>query len=322
MINMSDVQEKPTTSQSFLAKIERQYKAELGESIPWSPLQKTLAQHLYTFLDASIKVLNAKRDQDKQITWDRVNMQKLSLDAVHRISLGLDALIKNHLHVVPYYNKNTGMYDIDLRIGYEGKAYCRPKLAVETPLSVVVELVHETDVFEPFFRDRNNEVESYSFKVTSPFNRGKAIGGFGYIQYEDSRKNRLVIVDQRDLERAEKASQSPDDFWSDKKHREEMQRKTVIHRVYEKIPLDPVKVNAANYEALEAPYVEAIEAEIVDEAHTMALRNVIDIEGREPVQEQLSELPEQQQPVMVGDALEPELVAVQETPKRKPRFGQ
>lgn len=324
---MSEQQQTPeiaTTSQKFLSRVERQYNAELGDTVPWTNLQKVLAQHMYLHINASIKALNMKRDPDKQITWEKVNMQQLSEDVVKRISLGLDALIKNHIHVIPYWNSSARNYTIDLRIGYKGVEYCRPKYAVDPPLSVHVELVHETDVFEPHFKDRQNECDSYSFKVTSPFNRGKVVGGFGYIQYDDHRKNRLILVDQRDLERAEAFSQTPKDFWAEGKHREEMQYKTAVHRVYDKIPLDPAKVNDSNFQALQNPYLDSIEAEIDEIAATNGLQSTIDIHGRETeveVVEVQQSLPEATvaTDAVVTTVAEPEPVVVSRDPA--PRFG-
>lgn len=267
-----------TTSARFVAAVERQFAAEVGDSLAWTDFQKTLAQHLYLKCDAQFAALEVKRRNNDAppITWKNIDMQKLALDAVHRVSLGLDALVPNHIHPIPYLNSRTGKYDVDLRVGYVGKDYCRRKLAVEEPLDVIYQLVHETDEFTPYLRSRSNEIEGYEFKITKPFDRGEVVGGFGYIIYRDPKQNRLIIVTQRDFKRAEAAAKSGD-FWGKDKSREEMQFKTIVHRVTDKLPLDPRKVNAKSY-----AYVEAQEAseDIEREADEQANGRIIDIEAK------------------------------------------
>lgn len=248
-----------TNSTRFVAAVERQFAAEMGTALSFTDYQKTLAQHLFLKADTQLKALEARRldrgGQGTPITWDNINMQQLALDAVHTVSLGVDALIPNHVWPIPYWNKRISMYDLDLRLGYVGKLYARRELAVNRPLDVIIELVHETDEFTPYMRSSTNEVEGYDFKITNPFDRGKVIGGFGYIVHEDKRLNQLVIVTQRDFQKAEAGAGSKD-FWAENKWRQEMQYKTVVHRVAEALPMDPRKVNSASYAYMEAKGVE------------------------------------------------------------------
>jgi len=65
-------------------------------------------------------------------------MKQLSLDAAHVVMLGFDALIYNHVHHVPYKNGATQKYDLDLRIGYFGKAYYRMQAAIEQPKDMII----------------------------------------------------------------------------------------------------------------------------------------------------------------------------------------
>lgn len=278
-----------TPSLSFANKVERQFKAELGTRVNWSDMQKTMAQHLYVKIDAALQAAEIKRagnDYTKgnpAITWANANMEKLALDAVNRVSLHLDAAIANHLHVIPYLNKRTQKYDLDIRIGYMGVDHCRRKFASEEPLKVIYKLVFETDQFD--YGTNDDGIEWYSYKQTNPFNPGAVIGGFGYIQYADPKKNRVVIVQYREFEKAMKASKGVE-FWGgeqtvyqngkkagteyDEKFRQEMMYKTVVLRVASTIPLDPAKVNAASLVALEHADVEAIEADVVEEINQNA----------------------------------------------------
>jgi recombination protein RecT len=246
-------------AERFVAQVQQLFVSEMGAALQFTDLEKTLAQHMYLKVDAQLKSLEAKRLKQnnadpkdaRAFTWQHVNLPKLALDSVHRVNLGLDALIPNHIHPVPYMNGKTGLYDLDLRIGYQGKDYCRRELAVEKPIEIIYQLVHETDEFEPIFKDFKNEIDSYTFKVKNPFVRGKVIGGFGYIRYADAKKNKLVLVTQRDFQKAEAGAQTQD-FWAESKYREEMQFKTVVHRVTDELPLDPRKVNAPSFAFVEA----------------------------------------------------------------------
>lgn len=265
-------------STRFVSMIERQFAAEMGSALAFTDYEKTLAQHLFLKVDAQLKALEAKRTGDvTPYKWENVNMTKLALDAVHRVGLGLDALIPNHVHPIPYFNSKIKKYDVDLRVGYVGKDYCRRKLAVEEPLEVIYELVYDTDVFKPFMRSKQNEIEGYEFEITQPFSRGKTIGGFGYIMYADPKKNRLILVTDRDFKKAEAGAKTKD-FWGDEKWRQEMMFKTIVHRVADKLPLDPRKVNAKSYAYVEAQEGEGEEAQFQEEVKQNANSQVIDAE--------------------------------------------
>lgn len=272
-----------STSARFVAAVEKQFASEVGDALAWTDFQKTLAQHLFVKVDAQLAALDLKRrDNTPPMVWKNVNMTKLALDAVHRVSLGLDALVPNHLHPIPYLNGRTGLYDLDLRIGYVGKDYCHRKLAVEEPLDVIYQLVHVTDKFMPYLRSRSNEIEGYDFEITQPFDRGEVIGGFGYVIYGDPKKNRLIIVTQRDFKRAEAAARGGD-FWGKDKSREEMMFKTIVHRVCDKLPLDPRKLNAKSYAYVEAQEAtEDIDREVGDRANGP----IIDIEVQQPAEDE------------------------------------
>lgn len=262
-------------STRFLSEVERQFGEQLGEGLSFTAHEKKLAQHLYVKVDATLKAMDERRikagqSNKKPYAWANVNITKLAIDAVHRIGLGLDALIPNHIHPVAYWNGKINKYDLDLRVGYVGQDYCRRRLAVEPPIAITYELVHATDTFRALPRSQGRDVETYVFEINQPFDRGPAVGGFGYITYEDPRKNHLVLVTPRDFERARNAAQTQD-FW--KANDLEMLYKTVVHRVTSKIPLDPEKVNAASYARIEE---QEFAADFGTEVATQANRQLVD----------------------------------------------
>ena len=234
---------QPTYSARFTSMVVREFGATVG-GLQLNPYQQRLAQHLFIAIDTQLRSLETKRtDQNKPvIAWANVNMEKLAIDSVHRIELGIDALIPNHLHPIPYHNSRTGKYDLDLRVGYVGKDYYHRKLSIDPPDDIIYELVYETDKFKPIKKSAANKVESYEFDVTDSFNRGKVIGGFGYLIYADPSKNKLILVSKADFEKSRKAAGS-DKFWGN--YEEQMQFKTLVTRVTSKLNIDPEKVSAA-----------------------------------------------------------------------------
>jgi recombination protein RecT len=293
--------QKNAVSVRFANQVEKQFTAEMGSKLQFTDYEKTLAQHLFLRIDQALKEFEDKRISSGQTkkspyTWDNINMTKLALDAVHRIALGLDALLPNHIHPVPYFNGKLGKYDLDLRIGFEGKDYYRREMAVEKPIKIIYELVHETDTFIPIKQSLKNEIEYYEFEINNPFDRGKAIGGFGYIMYDDPKKNKLIIVTNKDFEESQKYAQS-DTFWG--KHLDKMKYKTLVHRTTEKLQIDPRKVNAKSYSYVENQDTEEITQREIDEN---ANSEVIDIETEEPEsqsepepQQESESIPEQKQ---------------------------
>lgn len=305
-----------TGSERFLNNVQIQFAAEAGSPVAFSDYEKALAQHLFLKLDSVLKDFEAKRQKDGKTnitpyTWENIDMRKLSLDAVHSVHLGLDALIPNHIHPVPYFNSKNKKYDIDLRVGYIGKAYYRMEAAVEKPKDVVVELVYSTDHFKPIKKSFSNEIESYEFEIQNPFDRGNIIGGFGYLVFDDPSKNKLILVSESDFEKSRSAAQS-DKFWS--KHPVEMRYKTLVHRVTEKLQIDPKKVNASYL------HIENKEAE--DEARREINENanseVIDIDIA------YEESPEEPKPVeketIIETQPEPEPDIVKPTVTEGPGF--
>jgi recombination protein RecT len=244
----------PTASERFAANIHRQFAAEAGNTPEFTEYERTLAQHLFLKVDATLREMEEKRISKKQtdkapFKWDNVNMRKLALDAVHRVKLGLDALIPAHIYPIPYWNSKEQKYDIDLRVGYVGKDYYRRMNCRDKPISIRYELVYSTDTFKPVKKSVHSAVESYEFEINNPFDRGDVVGGFGYIDFGmDNDKNILVLVSRKYFDKIKSSAQSQE-FWG--KYPEEMMYKTLVHRTTEKLALDPRCVNAASYAFIE-----------------------------------------------------------------------
>lgn len=262
-------------SRRFLSDVEKQFQAELGAGPKFSEFEKRLTQHMYLKVDAALKFAETKRKGGKEFSWFTIDRQKLAIDTVHRVSLGLDALIPNHIHPVCYWNSHKEVYDVDLQVGYMGRDFIARRHAVHPPLDIIYELVYDSDHFKALPRSSSREVEGYEFEIENPFDRGAIIGGFGYVIYDDERKNRLVLVTQRDFNRSKNASKS--NFWRD--NDVEMHWKTVVHRVASKIPLDSEKVNASALAAVTAgDDGPSTDEQVALEAHGHANQELLELD--------------------------------------------
>ncbi|HDZ26283.1 hypothetical protein LCGC14_0911090 [marine sediment metagenome] len=267
---------EPTYSQRFTSMVVKEFSAQVGK-LQLTPYQEKLAQHMFVAIDAQLKSLEAKRLTDKSkkdmapIVWENINMAKLAIDAAHRVELGLDALIPNHIHPIPYLNSRTKLYDLDLRVGYVGKDCYKRKMSLNPPTDIIYQLVYGSDEFIPMMKSHLRKVETYEFNIKSPFQRGEVIGGFGYIIYENPEENKLIMVSKADFDKSKKAAQS-NKFWDN--HPREMQYKTLVHRTLDKIQIDPEKVNKSFLE-VELGEAEAIAAAQIEEG---ANKETIDIE--------------------------------------------
>ena len=170
MENKQVVSVEPSQSERFTNMLMKEFSGTTSDMAIFNDNKKRLGQHLFIKADSVLKELEKKRIADskttvKEYTWTNVNLSKMALDAVHRIELGLDPLIDNHISIIPYFNTKLKKYDLDLRIGYAGKDYYKRKMAYETPKDVIYELVYSKDEFTVFKKDKVNKTESYEFRV-------------------------------------------------------------------------------------------------------------------------------------------------------------
>jgi recombination protein RecT len=216
-------QKELTQSERFMNMVVTQFTSGVGE-IALTKFQQRLAQNYFIALDASLKVAEEKRLKKKgnkveqtPITWQHVNMEKLSRDVVTYARIGFDPAQKNHINMVPFKNGTTGKYDIGFVEGYRGMELKAVKYGLDVPDMIIVEVVYSTDRFKSFKKDRNNAVESYDFEIVNDFDRGEIAGGFYYHLFNQTpEKNKLVVMNMKDIlkRRPEKASA---EFWGGEK---------------------------------------------------------------------------------------------------------
>lgn len=331
-------------SERFMQKVIHEFSGSVGE-FQITEYQRQLIQGYFIGVDRALKTAEAERvrknennrdhkyDNAVPVTWANVNMADLALDVVHYARLGLDTMQANFITPIPYLNKKAGRYDINLMLGYNGIKYIAEKFALCPPKSVTIELVYSTDNFKPYKKGRGNDVESYDFEITNPFDRGHIVGGFGYIEYDDPKKNELVLMSMKDIEKR-KPEYASANFWGGKANEwkngkkievdkdgwlDEMCRKTLIREVYspKHILLDPRKVDDS-YQ-----YMKQREARLAEAQDDM--RRIIDVTANTMPVEQAKELPAQAAPPQLSlgipaptFASEPQTAAAYKEPAASP----
>lgn len=307
-----------SVSEQFTQKVISEL-TDMNSEIRVTNYQRYLIHGYFVGIDRALQEAEKRRNPQKNpvpYTWANVNTNKMAQDLVYYARAGLDMQQKNHLFPIPYLDSRNNRYDITFMEGYNGIRYIADKYALEKPLDVTIELVYSTDRFEIKKKSSNNKVENYVFEVTNPFDRGDIVGGFGYIEYSDPTKNKLVIMSKKDIEKR-KPKYVSGNFWKtgEEGWYEEMCRKTVARTVYSEkyIPRDPAKIDE-NYQFLRSQELEIAKAEIHEEisqnANTIVLdaKDVIsdidtddnNIEPDTPPVGEIPQQPEKKQPDDLG----------------------
>ena len=296
-----------TASELFTGMVMKEFQGNVGV-LNLNEYQKQLIRGYFIGIDNALKKAEEARinknswkstkEEDKNnlpVTWQNVNMNDLAIAVVHHAKLGLDMQIPNHLNAIPYKNNKTQKYDIGFLKGYKGLEYIATQLSLYPIRNIVVELIYSNDIFEIVNKDN---IVRYNFIIKNPFDRGEIIGGFGYIQYIDESRNKIVTLSKKDIDKR-KPSYAAAEFWGGEKDKwengkktkekiegwyEEMARKTIARATYNAVPIDPKKVNESYAYVIENndnTYENVIEAQVTEEIEENANKEMIDIETGE-----------------------------------------
>jgi len=298
-------------SERFTNTVLKEFGSNVAGAIQVTDYQRQLIQGYFISIDRGLKLAEEARvrknqnnrdhkwDNNLPVIWNNVNLNDLALDVVHYARMGLDMMQDNHLSPIPYKNNKTNKYDITLMPGYNGIQYIAEKYAVEKPLATTIELVYSTDTFRPIKKNKDNRVESYEFEINNAFDRGTIVGGFGYIEYTDPLKNKLIIMTMRDIEKR-KPAYAAAEFWGGKVKKweagkqvevesdgwfDEMCLKTIKREVFsaKHMPRDPKKVDDA-YQYMKMREAKYAEMEAESEIDSFANATIIDTTPDEPKQ--------------------------------------
>lgn len=313
-------------SEKFTNMVIREFGSNVAGVLPVTDYQRQLIQGYFIQIDRSLKSAEERRVRQNEgnkdhkwdnldpINWNTVDINQLALDVMHFARMGLDMMQDNMLTAIPFKDNNrtaktgTKMYTVNLMKGYNGIQYIAEKYALEKPESVTVELVYSTDTFRPIKKSINNKVESYEFEINNPFDRGDIIGGFGYIEFSDPQKNRLIMLTKKDIEKR-KPKKASAEFWGGTKTEwvngkkqevetdgwyEEMCLKTIKREVFKpkNIPLDPKKIDD-EYQYNKMQELRIAQMEVEQDAIEQTATEVIDIPQPTPQPEQIEEKAEE-----------------------------
>lgn len=293
---------KPSASERFTTLVMTEYGKACGAKHQFTSREMQLIRNYFIAIDQTLVKSEADRirkntanrdhkyDNALPYNWQTVNLPALATDLAHYAHIGLDMLEDNHLFPIPYKDNKNNMYTITLMEGYNGIRYQAEKYALNPPRNVTVEVVYTNDVFKPIKKDSRHPVESYEFDIPNPFDRGVPNGVFGYVEFEDSLKNFLVIFCNADVMKR-KPKYASAEFWGgtkkvyeDGKQTEvtldgwlpEMYEKTMKREIYgsKRIPRDPAKVDES-YQYIrqrEQQYIDIItEAEVEENGNKAPL---------------------------------------------------
>lgn len=317
-------------SERFTTMVMNEYQS-LG-AYDFTMKEKQLIRGYFITIDQMLQKVEADRvrknstnknhsyDNDLPYKWSTIDLPQLAQDLAHFAHIGLDMMEDNTLFPIPYKDNKGQKYTITLMEGYNGKRYQAEKYALTPFKNVVVEVVYSNDKFRPIKKSATNPIESYEFEINNPFDRGEPIGVFGYIEFEDSARNKLVIMSKAEVMKRKPKYASPE-FWGGKKKTYEngkqvevevegwlpqMFEKTMKREIYgsKNIPRDPAKIDESyNYiKSREAQYAEiatnaAVEAEVLESGNKQAIEIPVDF---------VEDTPEQAEPIKQEKTLQPE----------------
>lgn len=236
----------------------------VNDNKPITAAQKHIIQG---YIEGIVRVIeNSKPVKNKPaISWNNIDYKKLKRSVYVNTHLGLDMWQDNMLSIVPFYNNDTKQYNLNLMRGYNGIKHLAETYSKDKIINITTELIYKNDKFIAIKKDANNNTESYVFEITNMFDRGELLGGFGYIEYEDSRKNKLILMTKADMDKRKPLYASAE-FWGGEKTtyengtpvknkiegwQDEMYLKTLIRYVCNQrhIPLDTSKISDLFVEA-------------------------------------------------------------------------
>lgn len=248
---------KLSVAQKFTNKVLGYY-ADVAQNIEPTEKEKMLIAGYFMAMDAQLR--------EAKIGWQELDLETISRKLAAKAQLGLDMQLENHLNVFSSRSTKTGKITTFFITGYQGERHKAYKFAITPPIGDVVELIYETDEFIPIMKA---DGDSYEWKITAPFNRGKVIGAFGYLKFDDSRLNKLVFMTRDELLKR-KPKYAKEEFWGTWENK--MFLKTMARELFRHVSIDGDKVrkfrNALEFEEAELLEMQQEESKMIAEEST------------------------------------------------------
>lgn len=252
---MAEGKELMNMSNSFVQKIVKEGVGNPDFSV--TPAQKNLIQGYFVAMDHTLT--------QQGIPWKDVIVDyKLAQDLMVCAQMGFDMRAEGMLYAVPRRDSHAGgKQRFTIQKGYKGRVFMAQKYALGNLLDISVHLVYENDEFIPHFKDANHTYDTFEFNPPKNcfVDRGKMVGGFAYISYENPAQNKLVVMSKTDIDKRKSMAMSTK-IWD--KWPEEMAIKTIYIQAAKAVPLDPSKIDD-NFRAAQVMESAADDMEHQDE---------------------------------------------------------
>lgn len=218
-------------SENFVAKILR----EADFSV--TPEQRELIQGYFVAMDHYLT--------ENNISWNDIIVDyKLAQDLMVRAQMGFDMRSEAMLYPVARKDNNVGgKLRFTIQKGYKGYVFEAKKYAAGTVIDIDAHLVYENDEFCPHFKDQNHPYDTFEFNPPKNVfvDRGKIVGGFAYITYENHLQNKLVVMSKQEIDK-HKAKAMAQKIWNE--WYEQMALKTLYIAAAKAVPKDPSKIDS------------------------------------------------------------------------------
>lgn len=291
--------QKATWVVRFQERVESIFKKEVGE-LKLDERQRRLIQNYAIACDQALKNAELRRWDDKKppYSWANVDMITLSQSVINYSRMGFDPGQDNHISFIPFWDKHLNKYILNPIEGYKGKELKSRRYGIYFPNNTIFKLVYarEGEEFTPIWKDSKNNVEGYIHKAPlNPFAKGKILGGYWYMEFDDPKNNKLRVMSMDDIMKRKPDHAAPE-FWGGERDKwvkkngknvkegkekvegwlDEMCLKTLKRDAYGSIPIDSEKIDEAllHYQQMQITRAK-LEAE--DEIDEKANKEFVDI---------------------------------------------
>lgn len=221
--------------------------------------QKKYIKKYFIYIDNLVQAHVPRFNQPK-LEWNNIkDLDKLMIQVINNSQCGLDPSLDNHVSFIPYFDKSTGKYEMQQRIGYNGRIIRHNKWGLNKIDRLITRLVYSNEKFRPIFSDGTSEDKFEHIPSKNPFDKGSVIGGYIYKKYSNGNTS-LDVIPVEEIEKR-KPKTAAAEFWGGEKDEwvngqktgrkikiegweEQMMLKTLINIAYSsnREPLDASKL--------------------------------------------------------------------------------
>lgn len=191
-----------TKQENKFNRIANEFANEVSKNI--KNVSKTITSQEAQRLTLALCVKANDIMEEQGIAWGQINANKFVVDAVKIAAMGLDAS-NNEVYAIPYKNKKSNKYDLDLTMSAWGWRKLVIQYGVGKKITDFKQFaISENDSFT-VEHTPNDDIWSYK---QNPFGGGKTIGYVTIACYADGTSN-VMTHTKADIEKRRNASKAP-----------------------------------------------------------------------------------------------------------------